>query len=302
MENQLNIDELFDPEFLQALQHFKLIFPKVDKGGRLAEQKSSARGQGLEYVDYKPYVAGDDLRAIDWNIYQRLGKLFVKVFEEKQDLPVNFLVDTSSSMFLGRDPKIKVAAKAILALSSICLGQHDSVGLYSFSDDFEIKVKSMSGKGNLMRFAQHICNLPVGRGTELTEAIEQLSAVRLRRGLVVIVSDFFDEAGIDAVLESLQKLRHRVLLLQLVHPEDRNPELIPEMIGDVEVEDSETGSRISLTLDRSVFERYQKVWNEFNDKLTSFSEDYGVGYIQLDTSEDIIEQLSCLFKNGGVIQ
>ena len=96
-------DELFDPAFLSRLEAFTLRLPFAKRGRRLAEQRTSARGQGTDFKDFKPYVPGDDLRTIDWNIYARLGKTFVRVFEEHHDLPVHILVDCSHSMFV-EDP------------------------------------------------------------------------------------------------------------------------------------------------------------------------------------------------------
>ena len=127
MPQQLNFDELFDADFLQALQQFSLRVGRVAPSGRLAEQKSRDRGIGLEFTDFKPYVPGDDLRSVDWNIYRRLGRLFVRVFEEQQDLPFYVLVDRSSSMYLENPPRINAALRTALALSSVALHNSDSV-------------------------------------------------------------------------------------------------------------------------------------------------------------------------------
>ena len=122
------VDEFFDTEFLTALQGFSLWARRIISGGRHAEQLSKDKGAGLEFADYKAYVPGDDTRTIDWNIYRRLGRVVVKVFEERQELPVYLLVDRSSSMYFEAAPKIGVALKVALALASISLSQHDRRG------------------------------------------------------------------------------------------------------------------------------------------------------------------------------
>ncbi|WP_459661972.1 DUF58 domain-containing protein, partial [Novosphingobium sp. 11B] len=166
---------------------------RAEKGGRLAEQRSTARGQGLDFADFKPYVPGDDLRGIDWNSYRRLGRLFVRVFEERQDIPVHFLVDLSRSMFIEETPRIHAAQRLTLALAAIVLGQHDSLGLYPFSDAISVQARGLSGKASLARVGRSIAGWEAGRNTALAPAAEQLAAMGLRQGLAVVISDFFDE-------------------------------------------------------------------------------------------------------------
>ena len=108
-------DELFDPEFLAALTPFALRARRAPPAGRPADQASRQRGFGLEFADFKSYVPGDDLRAIDWNIYRRLGRLFVRVFEERRDLPVYLLVDRSRSMFLETPPRIRASSRTTVS-------------------------------------------------------------------------------------------------------------------------------------------------------------------------------------------
>ena len=159
------VEEFFDTEFLTALQGFSLWARRIMRGGPHAEQLSRDQGAGLEFADYKAYVPGDDTRAIDWNIYRRLGRVAVKVFEERQELPVYLLVDRSGSMYFEAAPKIGIALKVALALASISLSQHDSVGLFSFSDKLEMRLKVGSGSGRLMRIAERLAELEEQGGT-----------------------------------------------------------------------------------------------------------------------------------------
>ncbi len=136
-------ERLFDPVFLDRVNAFALRIAAAQKGGRLADQRTAARGQGSDFADFKPYVAGDDLRAIDWNIYSRLGKAFVRVFEERQDLPVYLMVDVSRSMFVETPPRINAAMRTALALAAMALGQHDSVSLMPFSDGMAMQLRGL---------------------------------------------------------------------------------------------------------------------------------------------------------------
>jgi uncharacterized protein (DUF58 family) len=294
----LTFEELFDPDFLARLQQFTLSVARADKGGRLADQKTPARGQGLDFADFKPYVAGDDLRAIDWNIYQRLGRLFVRVFEERQDLPVYVLLDVSRSMFAEEKPRIHAAQQVALALSAVALGQHNSVGLFPFSDALTIQAKGMSGKSNLARVVRALASWQAGGGTALGQAAERLAAMRLRQGLVVVISDFFDEAGLDSVLGSLALLRHRLLLVQLVRPEDADPMLNPAFTGDLVIEDEENGTLLDVTVTPQLIEAYRAQYRAFNAQLTGFATQRGAALTRIDAARDVLDQLQDLFKAG----
>lgn len=299
LASPLSFETLFDPAFLAALAPFSLRIDKAQKGGRLADQKTPARGQGSEFADFKPYVAGDDLRAIDWNIYRRLGRVFVRVFEERQDMPVYFLVDRSRSLYVESPPRIHAALRATLALAAVALDQHDSVGLFPFSEDMSIQFKAVSGKGNVVRVARSLADYQAMGGTALAAALTHLSGLRLRQGLVVVVSDFFDPAGVDTVVQALERLPHKVLLVQLTKPYDADPALNPELFGDVLIEDGETQARTALTITPELTARYKTAYAAFSKALTNFAEGRGAGLVRIDADRPVLDQLSALFGVGG---
>nr|WP_180166567.1 DUF58 domain-containing protein [Stenotrophomonas sp. SbOxS2]NYT99418.1 DUF58 domain-containing protein [Stenotrophomonas sp. SbOxS2] len=290
-------EALFDPAFLEAVQALSLSIAKAQRGGRLAEQRTTARGQGSEFADFKPYAVGDDLRAIDWNVYQRLGRVFVRVFEEQQDMPMYLLVDGSASMLAEQPARLPAAQRTAFALSAIALSQHDSVSLLAFSDTMQVQARGLTGRGNLMRVASQLAALPGHGGTELVGALRQLAASRLRRGLVVVVSDFFDPAGIDALLGALQALPHRVLLVQLVRAHDADPSLHPDLHGDVRIDDGELGHAVELSLSPELLRAYAEVHARFSDGLAHFARTGG-GLLRIDAAADVLPQLQTLFGTG----
>ena len=295
-----SVEEFFDTEFLTALQGFSLWARRVISGGRHAEQLSKDQGAGLEFADFKPYVPGDDTRAIDWNIYRRLGRVVVKVFEERQELPVYLLVDRSSSMYFEAAPKIGVALKVALALTSISLSQHDRVGLFSFSGDLEMKLRSASGHGRLMRVAERLAQLDEQGGTELAQAVNGVGGLGLRRGLLVVISDFYDPAGLDAVLESLRQCRHRLLLVQLMGNHDLDPAGRREMRGDVRLRDCESGEAVDVSLTPAILANYRAIVNDFNERLTGFATERGAAFLRLNTDEEVLPQLAAAFEAGSI--
>ncbi|GGF84402.1 DUF58 domain-containing protein [Alteromonas lipolytica] len=296
----LNLNTLFDYEYLAQVQQLSLRIAQAGKGGRLAEQKTSARGQGLEFADFKPYVAGDDLRAIDWNIYRRLGRVFVRVFEEKQDMPVYFLQDASASMFYETTPRIVPALRATLGLAAIALAQHDSVSLMPFGRNLDIQVKGLNGKNNLLQFARVLAECESQAATSLTTAIKTLANLNLRKGLVVIVSDFFDNDGLQKVLAAMANLPHKVLLVQITQPWDAQPELMPEWQGELQIQDCETGAEVAVSPTPDVLKAYKQVYQQFNQDLLKAAQAQGAGLLQLDASQPVLPQLAGLFAQGGL--
>jgi len=266
----------------------------VERGGRYAEQKSVELGHGMEFKDFRPYSPGDDLKSIDWNIYQRLGKVFIRLFEEQQNLPLYLMPDMSASMYLEKQPRIHAALRTALALATISLNQHDSVGLFPFSDELKVAVKSKSGKSGVISFARHLARLEKGQSTELSVSIHRFSSMNLRRGLLVVVSDFFDPRGIDTVIASLKRCSHRLLLIQLVRKSDG----YPSMLGDLRLRDCETDEFTDVTVTPAILERYKKSYKRFNDRLTAFAKSRNAGYMQLDVEQDVVTQLSDLFDSG----
>lgn len=291
---------LFDADFVEQVQQFSLRVAQAGKGGRLAEQKTSARGQGLEFADFKPYVAGDDLRAIDWNIYRRLGRVFVRVFEEQQDLPVYILLDLSASMYVEQPARIAAAKQAALALGAIALNQHDAVTLLPFSSKLNMQHKGMSGKHQLLRLATLLGECEQQQQTSLADVLQEFAGLPLRQGLVVVVSDFFDNQGIEPVIDALGLVRHRMLLVQLTQPWDSDPTLFPELSGDVRLQDCETAQFAELQVTPAVIAQYQAAYQAFNQQLSTMAQGRGAGLLRLNASEAVLPQLATLFGQGGL--
>lgn len=300
----LAFNTLFDASFLAQIQQFSLRVSQAGKGGRLAEQKTAARGQGLEFADFKPYVAGDDLRAIDWNIYRRLGKVFVRVFEERQDMPVYFLQDCSASMFHEASPRIIPAMRCSLGLAAIALGQHDSVSLMPCGSQTDFYARGLNGKHNLMRFGEMLASCRPQNKTSLSSAIRTLADYNLRKGLVVIVSDFFDNDGLQPVVEAMAELPHKVLLVQVTQPWDADPERLPELLsdttGELRMQDCETANSVSLRPDPAVIAAYKDIYRRFNEDLLQAAQSQGAGLLSLDASQPVLPQMLDLFAQGGL--
>ncbi|MDC8830226.1 DUF58 domain-containing protein [Alteromonas gilva] len=293
------IHPLIDAELIEQVHQFSLRIAQAGKGGRLAEQKANAKGQGLEFADYKPYVAGDELRAIDWHIYQRLGRLFVRVFEEQQNLPVYILLDHSASLFCETPSRFSAAQRCALALGAIALQQQDAVRLFPFAAKLNNQFKTLSGKHQLFTLAEQLQHHQPINDSDITAALTEFAGYPLRKGLVVVISDFFNNRGIDAVIDALSQVHHNQLLIQVTQPWDADPSRL-QASSDVRFEDAESAATVDLQLSPAVIKAYTEVYQQFNQQLSQYASDTGTGLLQLNASDAILAQLSALFEKGMV--
>ena len=287
-------EQVFDPAFLASLSHLRIVARRVARGGRFAEQCSEDLGHGTDFRDFRPYAAGDDFRSIDWNIYQRLGKVFLRLYEEEEDLPLYLMPDISRSLFLEQPPRAIAGLRTTLALASISLNHHDTTGLFPFSDDCEVLARPQSGRGKLMLFADRLANLEVGGSTDLSAAVNRFNSFGLRRGLLAIVSDFFDPAGIDAVVDTLKQVRHKLLLIQLVRRDDAKP----GASGDVRMIDCESREAEDVSITPALLKRYHEAYNRFQSALAGFAKNRGAGLLRIDVDQEIVPQLATVFESG----
>ncbi|MEZ5988199.1 MAG: hypothetical protein R3F30_03595 [Planctomycetota bacterium] len=193
----------------------------------------------------------------------------------------------------GPGPRLRCA----LALAAVALDQHDTVGLFPFAEDLRVALRPQAGKGRVLRFAELLGGLEPGGETDLARSLATLEALRLREGLVVVISDFFDRGGLEAALPALNRLRHKLLLVQLLRRGDREPELQ----GDLELRDCETGARTTVSVTPRLLDAYRRSWQAFEAALVGFAQKRGAGLLQLDADAEVLPQLATLFETGSYV-
>lgn len=292
---RIPVEELCDARFLAALERLRIVARRVAPRGRFAEQRSRDRGSGLEFKDHRAYSSGDDLRTVDWNVYRRLGKMFLRLFEELEDLPLYLLVDVSASAYLEEPPRARAGLRAGLALAAISLGQHDPVGVYPFAEDLRVLVRPAAGKHRVLGLAQRMSEIEPAGGTDFRRSLASFSALRQREGLVVVISDFYDPAGLDAVTTALGSLRHRLLLVRLKRAQDAEP----TFRGDLRLVDCESGAGEDVAIGAAALARYRAAYLRFEHGLASFALARGAGLLTLDADAEVVPQLERLFAGGA---
>lgn len=294
--------ELLDPHFLEQARALRIVARRVAPAGRWAEHRSRDRGQGMEFRDYRPYSPGDEMKSIDWNVYQRLGRVVVRLFEEMEDLPIYLMPDLSGSMWQETPGRAITAMKVAIGFASIGLDQHDRVGLFPFGENLNTSVRPTSGRGRLSLLADSLTKIGIisreqKSGTDLTASLSKTRGLRLREGLMVIISDFFDPNGIEAMLTELKRTRHRPLLISIARKRDRQPDLQ----GDVRVRDCENGDVHDVSIDANVLKRYREAYDSHFDQLKEFATSRQGGFLTVDHDQEVMPQLAGLFDSGGYL-
>src|ERR1043166_490803 len=184
---------LFDDEFLKKLEYLSIVSKRMFAGQFRAERRSKRRGPGVEFADYRAYVAGDDFRHLDWKAYLRLNRLILRLFEEEEDLPIYFFVDASQSMSYGQPSKLDYARRVAAALCYIGLANLDRVNVVSFADGVQNELPPQRGKGGVFKIFRFLTDIVAGGDTNAKESFKTYCTEKRRRGLAVVISDYFDQ-------------------------------------------------------------------------------------------------------------
>src|SRR5947209_8264996 len=222
---------LLDPQFLARLEQLELVSRKIFLGRMKGERRSKRKGQSVEFADYRNYVIGDDLRHLDWNLFGRLDRLFIRLFQEEEDLHFYLLLDNSLSMGFGNPTKLHFARQVAAALGFVGLVNLDRVVIEAFSDQVNQAMPAARGRRSLWRMLAFLETLtPAGPG-DLKKALRAFSIRTSARGVVVVLSDFMDKGGYEEALRYLVARQLDVYVIQVLAQE----EIDPEVAGDLKL-------------------------------------------------------------------
>ena len=296
---------MLTPQFLKQLEPFHIRSNRPFPGKFRGERRSPNRGVGMEFADYRVYEPGDDLRHVDWNIYARLGKLFIKLFHADEGLPIALLIDNSRSMEFGSPPKLTCAKQITAALSYIALGHADSVAIYTCAERLSAALTPTSSLSQFSRFTKVLTTIAAHGQTRLTACLRQLPMYQRHPCAVVILTDFLDPSGYEQGFKLLAGRGFSLSVIHLISPEEMNPEVYLETTptgGDWFVKDAETGETKAITINPETLSQYQNQQKTFCDILRRFCADQGIGYAQLKSDMPVEPFILQELRRAGFIQ
>lgn len=258
---------------------------------------STFKGQGVEFDEVRPYIAGDDVRTIDWNVTAKTSIPYIKRFSEERELTVLFMVDVSGSQSYGsvRRSKMELAAEVTALLALTAIRNQDKIGLVLFSDRIVKYIPPRKGRDSVMRLVREVLAAEDGAegGTDIAGALKFLSGVQKRRAVVFLVSDFLaDRAGFERLLRAAAR-RHDFICAPVSDPAESE---LPD-VGLVELEDPETGELALVdTSSAKVRRAFAEKAKEEQEELRRFFLKTGIDTLPIDTGRPYIDAVRGLFR------
>jgi hypothetical protein len=266
---------LLDPDFLHKLELLELVSRKIIVGRMKGERKSRRRGSSVEFAEHRNYTVGDDLRHIDWNVYGRLDKLFLKLFLEEEDLHVYTLLDTSLSMNFGAPTKLHYGKQIAAALAFIGLVNHDRVIMDTFATKLDQGIPSVRGRSQMWRVIDYLERLSASGESDLKAAAREFAIRHAGKGVVVVISDFMDKRGYEDALRYLLARKMDIYVIHLLSQE----EVEPELVGDLRLVDVEDEEVAEITMSAPLLKRYKDNLDTFVGGLKEWCTKRGIMYI-----------------------
>ena len=294
----VDTETFIDDEFLKQLEKLKIVSRKSPTSSRRGEYRSWQSGEGLEFLDFRKYHPGDDLRYVDWSVYGRLDKLFIKLFHAEKGQTAHILLDVSQSMVGGTPSKDITAKKIAAALSYICLSNLDKTGLMAFNNQI-VKIKPPArGKKQYLEVLNFFLSLVPADQTNISGCLAEYAAICKNSGIAIVISDLFDSQGYK---DGLKALAYRNFDINLIHVMDHQ-ELFWSRTGNLLLTDCETGEKKITFVDHNLLEIYQKKINSFISSIKSYCGHYGINYFLCDTSIPFEHLLTDYLSKGALFR
>ncbi|HEY5145941.1 MAG TPA: DUF58 domain-containing protein [Polyangiaceae bacterium] len=296
-------DDLFDDEFQRKLEYLALVSRRVFSGRLRAERRTKKSGSGVEFADHRDYQPGDDFRTLDWNVYQRFGRLLVRLYEEEEDLAIYLILDTSASMAFKADrstaeTKLAYAKKIVAALAYVGLANLDRVSVVTTSDRILERMPETRGKARIFKTFRFLRSVGAEGTTHLGDAMKTFVAQHKRRGLAVLVSDLYDPQGFERGINVLRYNKFDAFVVHVVDPADAKPKLQ----GDVLVYDCETGDEREVTVTAKVLERFGAAYADYLAGVERFCSSRQVPYVTASVDVPFDELILRVFRRGGFLR
>src|SRR5215212_7330792 len=271
---------LLEPAFMARLDQLDVMSRKMLAGKMKGERRSKRRGQSVEFADYRNYTVGDDLRFIDWNIYARLDKLFLKLFLEEEDLALYVLLDVSKSCDYGEPHKALYMKRVAAALGYIGLVNYNRVSVVAMADGIVAETGGMRGRKRVAQMLDFIGKLQPTGPSHLAEACKRFALAHRHKGVCVVLSDFFDKGGYENGLRYVAGGKYDLFGVQVLSPQ----EIEPDLQGDLKLRDMEDDDMAEVSITQPLLKQYKANLNAYCLALNEYVTKYAGKYMFSSTS------------------
>jgi uncharacterized protein (DUF58 family) len=289
---------LLSPQLLAQLERLELVSRKIFRGRMKGERKSKRKGQSVEFADFRQYVPGDDLRFIDWNLFARLERLYLKLFLEEEDLHFYALIDASTSMEFGDPTKLQYARQLAAALGFIGLCRADRVRIETLGTSSRQPGPVLRGRSSVWRMQQYLESVESGQNVSLTEGVKNFCLRNTGKGILVLLTDLMDKEGYDRALRFLVTQQMDVYVLHILSPEELNP----DVKGDLRLIDSEDDDVAEVTVSRPLLDKYKRTLAAFVDGAREFCTRRGMSYLMVSTETPVETLVANYLRRRGLVR
>ena len=289
---------LLSPELLAQLERMELVSRKIFRGRMKGERRSKRKGQSVEFADFRNYVPGDDLRFIDWNMYARLDKLFLKLFLEEEDLHFYALVHSSLSMTFGSPSKFRYAKQLAGALGYIGLCRADRVKIEALDGSRVNTAPVLRGRKSMWRMVEHLEAMQSGSTVTLNEAVRNFCLRNTGKGILVVITDLMDKSGYESALRYLTAQNMDVYLIHVLSQE----EIDPGITGDLKLVDIEDSDIAEISVSQRLIDRYRQTLASYIEKARDFCSRRGIVYMMTSTERPVDRLVSRYLRQRGLVR
>ncbi len=289
---------LLPPDLMGQLERLELVTRKVFRGRMKGERRSKRKGESVEFADFRNYVPGDDLRRIDWNLYARLDKLILKLFQEEEDLHFYTLIDASLSMGFGEPTKLDYAKQLAAALGFVGLVRSDRVVIESLGQSVRERGPVLRGRRSVWRMLEQLDGIQPGEASSLVDGVKRFCLRHRGQGVVVLISDLMDKQGYEAALKYLMAQRVDVYVIQVLSQE----EIDPEVTGDLKLVDCEDQDIAEISVSAPLLARYKQTLAAFTAGAQDFCNRRGMNYLLANNQTPVKELMTNYMRRRGLVR
>jgi uncharacterized protein (DUF58 family) len=287
---------LLNSSFLKRLENMRLVVRGRFHGHLSGRRLTPRAGMSLEFAEYKEYHPGDDLRYVDWNLYGRLGKLFIKVFTREEDVPIYIFLDVSRSMEIGE--KLTYAARLAGILAYLGLKDLNRVGVFPFASELVRGISPRRGHRQVFEIFRFLQGVRPRGETSINESLRRFVRIRRESGLALILSDMLSEEGFEEGLAQLLYHRYEVIVLHILAPED----LDPQLGGELRLRDVEERSELTLYMDRGALKVYHDALSAYRRRLEEFCRRRRIRYYLISSGRPLEETVFQTLREGALVR
>ncbi|TVQ62908.1 MAG: DUF58 domain-containing protein [Phycisphaerales bacterium] len=327
-----NADELLDPRLVAQIGRLDISSRRIFAGKLKGERRSKKRGESVEFADHRPYALGDDIRHIDWNIFGRLDRLFLKLFLEEEDLSLHLVLDATGSTDCGQPGKFLFMQKAAMALAYVGLVNLNRVAITAVGGAVETGgekeeergghtgdllgdghgsesratgtalhfVRDLRGRRRVHDASRFLCALRPGGDADFAEASKRIALARRGKGVMVVMSDFLMKEGYENALRLLVGRGYDVIALQVLSPQEVKPR--ETLAGDLRLRDIEDGDRAEVTISAPLLKRYERTLAAYCDGLRQFCARREMTHLLVTSDTPIDTLLLEYLRSRGVVR